>query len=303
MTKDLEPNNEGNTTPAPTATSRSGMGYVLFVIILAVVAIYGLRDQISKVFSKDNIELSASNSTFTQVQTEEIQKITKEYIESHPEAIISSLQNMEKKAMGEKLVKAQDYISKNISAIDSDKPYLGNNNASVVITKFFDYRCGHCKSAHNTIDRLIAAEPNLKVVLIETPVLGPQSLLAAKAALAAFKIDPTKFAQFNSKLFTLQDYTETSLGNLASSIGFNKAQFITTLNSPEIAKGIDTNLEIARNLQLQGVPAFIVGEEFIPGAIDYNALKAKIDALNTKPPTAAATAPTDINKAATPEEE
>jgi protein-disulfide isomerase len=50
------------------------------------------------------------------------------------------------------------------------------------------------------------------------------------------------------------------------------------MNSPATAQKIKANLTLARELKLQGTPAFIVGDQMIPGMVDAEQLEAAVAA-------------------------
>lgn len=290
-------NNPQTNHPMPEPKKSSGMGVVVFIILIAVVIVVGFKEHLFKLFlnykhDTKHQEISkpieapehqttthSSGSTITPTEKQEIENIVKEYIQNNPEVILGSLKNMEQKVAKERSAKAQDYIKSNINSITTDKPYLGNKNGAVIITKFFDYKCGYCKKAHTAIETLLKSTPNLKVVLVELPIMGPQSLIATQASLAVFNIAPTKFAQFNSSLMALPNVDENAIKKLATQYNINAKNLMTAMKSPKVEQQIDANMSIAREVGIQGVPAFIIGDEFIPGFIDYNSLKSKVENL------------------------
>lgn len=309
MSKDNQPDNinenqeqpnetvQNNPQPMPEPKKSSGMGIIIFVILIAVVIVVGFKEHIFKLFlnykhDTKHQEISkpietpehkttthSSSSTITPTEKQEIENIVKEYIQNNPEVILGSLKNMEQKVAKERSAKAQDYIKNNINSITADKPYLGNKNGTVVITKFFDYKCGYCKKAHTAIETLIKSTPSLKVVLVELPIMGPQSLVATQASLAVFNIAPTKFAEFNNSLMALPNVDENAIKKLATQYNINAKNLMTAMKSQKVEQQIDANMSIAREVGIQGVPAFIIGDEFIPGFIDYNSLKSKVENL------------------------
>jgi protein-disulfide isomerase len=223
--------------------------------------------------------VSPTPGSFTSAEKQEIVKIVQDYIQNNPNVILESLKGMEQQMAKDRSVKAQDYIKSNIKSITDNKPYLGNPNGTLVITKFFDFKCGYCKKGHAAIETLINTTPNLKVYLVELPIMGQQSILATQASLAVFNIAPLKFAKFNAGLMAASNIDDTTIKALATQNGINVQALLTAMKSPKIEQDINTNMAIAREVGLQGVPAFIIGNEFIPGFIDYDALKTKIAAL------------------------
>ncbi len=77
---------------------------------------------------------------------------------------------------------------------------LGNPAGDVTVVEFFDYRCPYCRQLHPQIAPLLAAEPNVRLVLKELPLLGPDSTLAARTSMAAWLRAPARFAAFHETL-------------------------------------------------------------------------------------------------------
>jgi protein-disulfide isomerase len=61
----------------------------------------------------------------------------------------------------------------------------GNPQGRVVLVEFFDVRCGYCKQLHPTMEQLVQRERDVRVVLKDLPILGPNSVIAARALIAA----------------------------------------------------------------------------------------------------------------------
>ncbi|MBP9791774.1 MAG: thioredoxin domain-containing protein [Rickettsiales bacterium] len=300
---------DSNSIPEP--QKKSGIGFLIFVVVVALVVAVGFKDNVLGMIEKFRnpstkhpeitkpvesepaptiTETRASTTapseavttitpTITPADKQEIENIIKEYIQKNPNVILESLKSMEQQMVQERSVKAQSYIKNNISSITTNKPYLGNQNGTVVITKFFDYKCGYCKKAHSAIDTLVKSNPSLKVVLIELPIMGQQSLVATQASLAVFNIAPTKFAKFNNDLMNTPNIDENTIKALATQNNINVQSLMAGMKSPQVEQEINSNMSIAREVGLQGVPAFIIGDEFIPGFIDYDTLKTKVEKL------------------------
>src|SRR6202008_4197318 len=70
---------------------------------------------------------------------------------------------------------------------DPDAPVAGNPKGDVSVVEFFDYRCPYCKQVEPALEALLGQDKKLRFVYKEFPVLGPDSVTAARAALAAHK--------------------------------------------------------------------------------------------------------------------
>ncbi len=78
---------------------------------------------------------------------------------------------------------------------------LGNPAGTVTLVEFSDYACTYCRQSLPEVDALIAANPDLKVVIREYPILMPESIDAARMALAAAQ--QGKYRRFHDAMYRL----------------------------------------------------------------------------------------------------
>ena len=83
-------------------------------------------------------------------------------------------------------------------------PVVGNPNGKVTIVEFYDYNCGFCKRALEDMRELTAADPDLRFVLKEFPILGPDSQKAHIVASAFQRLMPEKYEEFHMQLLGSQ---------------------------------------------------------------------------------------------------
>lgn len=220
---------------------------------------------------------------FNDAQVKDVQKIIENYLMTNPEILIKVSESLKNKMAQQAQVDAQQAIKNNAKDLfnDPNSPVAGNSQGDVTLVEFFDYQCGHCKNASNTVEQLITNNPNLKVVYKELPIFGGSSLLAAQYALAANLNNNYKAmhdALFNSpgKLST------TSIQAIATAIGLNYDK-LTAAQKQQIQDELNQNKTLAQNLKLNGTPAFIIANQdysqfsFIPGAVPMPALQQAID--------------------------
>ena len=118
-------------------------------------------------------------------------------------------------------------------------------------------------------------DPNLRIVYKEFPILGPESSLASRAALASRR--QGKYLVFHKALMrTKNPFTEEGILRTAASVGIDTARLRKDMEAPGAFRAIRRNYALARALGIDGTPAFVVGDELIPGAVDLEALKALI---------------------------
>ncbi|NQW10214.1 MAG: DsbA family protein [Alphaproteobacteria bacterium] len=149
---------------------------------------------------------------------------------------------------------------------DPGDPTIGNPDGDVTIVEFFDYQCGYCKSVMEPLMELVAKDGNIRLVLKEFPILGPASQVAARASLAAAK--QGKYDVFHLDLMRLRGrLTEGAIYQVAREAGLDLDILKADMASPAIQAQIQKTYQLAQALQIQGTPAFTIGERLIPGAI------------------------------------
>jgi len=145
--------------------------------------------------------------------------------------------------------------------------WKGAVNPEVTIAYFYDYACGYCRRSNPDIERLLTEDKGLRVVYREFPILGPNSVAAARASLAASKAG--RFARFHDALYEAGNPTPETLAIAGNAAGIRPEQ----AQDPAIDAEIDRNYRIAGQLGASGTPLFIVGNQVINSAVGYQGLK------------------------------
>lgn len=158
---------------------------------------------------------------------------------------------------------------------DPADPVKGNPNGDVTLVEFFDARCGYCKQLHPTMDALLRRDPNIRVVLKDLPILGPASVVASHALLAAQR--QGRYVPFYDALMALRvEPSEAVLRQQAERVGLDWARLRRDMDDPAIQARIDGNLRLAQALSIDGTPALVIGETLVPGAVDLPTLERMV---------------------------
>ena len=204
-------------------------------------------------------------------------KTIEQYLLTHPEVIEQSLQLLEAKRAAEAQARQKEALAHRQRDLldDPSSPVSGNPNGEVTVVEFFDYRCGFCKRAAHAVTELQKADPRVRVVYKDYPILGPASEVAAKAALAS-RIQG-KHQAFHEALLAVQgELTKDAIMTVAGQVGIDPVRLASDMANPEWQTVIDRNRALARALDINGTPGFIVGTELVPGVLDLEGLKALI---------------------------
>ena len=142
----------------------------------------------------------------------------------------------------------------------------------MTIVEFFDYRCPYCKQVVGALTQLLNDDRKLRLVFKEFPILGPDSVVAARAALAAH-VQGKYHAMHEALMRARGTLDETTVLKIATSVGLDATRLQSDMNKPEIAASLDRNHRLARDLAINGTPAFVIGNHVVPGAVDLETLK------------------------------
>lgn len=212
-------------------------------------------------------------------EKQEFGAFIREYLMANPEIVEEMQQALEIKKEAESRVLAQAAIAENRDAIfrAPEDIVLGNPEGDVTVVEFYDYNCGFCKRAMADMVALIDADPNVRFVLKEFPILGPDSLAAHRVAMSFRALAPEKYGEFHIKLLS-DDVraTEDHAMELAKDFGVDEAALRAGMDDPAIDQSIRQTYELANALGISGTPSFVIGDEAVFGAVGQEVLLGKI---------------------------
>jgi len=210
-------------------------------------------------------------------------KAIRDYLMANPEVLVEAMQELERKQDSQRDTVAQKAIQENRSALMSDpeSPIVGNPNGDVTIVEFSDYQCPYCKRAHTAVKSVLAADSQVKIVFKDLPILGEPSRIAAFAALAARA--QNKHLAFHDALMESNGKLDRArIMEIAGSVGLDVAKLQKDMDDPRLKEIIERNMALASALGVRGTPAFVIGNQFVPGAVDADTLKRMISDVRTK---------------------
>jgi len=225
----------------------------------------------------------AADPEFTPQQRQAIESIIHDYLAKHPETLLDAMQAADDKLKKEAKDKAASALASHRQEIlnDPETPVGGNPGGNVSVVEFFDYRCPYCKQVEPALESLLRQDPQLRFVYKEFPVLGPVSMTAAHAALAARK--QGKYAAFHRAMMALKgQIDDEAVFAVASSVGLDVDRLKRDMEAPDIDKALKANFALADTLDITGTPGFVIGDQIIPEAVSLDELKQLIDAVRKK---------------------
>jgi protein-disulfide isomerase len=228
---------------------------------------------------------AAPAQTFSPDQRQQIESIVKEYLIAHPEVVQEVLAAVDKHQKEAEAQQQRATIRANNATLFNSphQVVLGNPHGKIEMVEFFDYNCAFCKHALPDMVKLLDMNHDIKFVLKEFPVLGEGSVEAARVAVAVRMQDPTglKYLQFHQKLLGGRGVADKARAlAVAKEVGFDMARIERDMTSEEVNTTIAEDLKLADALGVNGTPSYVVGDELVVGAVGFDELKKKIDAMH-----------------------
>ena len=222
--------------------------------------------------------LRAEHDAATPAQ-EIIEETIHDYLLSHPDVMIEVFDLLRARQEAGQSEQTRQTVAARRDALFNDPaaPVAGNPDGDVTLVEFFDYRCTYCKRVLPTVLAALEEDPGLRIVYKEFPILGPDSVVAARVALAAHRQAPDRYLALHTALMASRGrLTETNALEIAREFGFDVARIAADMGSPEIDRIIERNNALAQELGINGTPGFVIGDQVIPGAIDLDTLRRLI---------------------------
>jgi protein-disulfide isomerase len=219
-------------------------------------------------------------ATFTPEQRQAIGEVVKEYLLKNPEVLQEAIAELERRqAETQKAAQASALSQSREALLNSPRDFAaGNPSGDVTLVEFFDYNCGYCKRALVDLQALMKADPKLKVVLKDFPVLGPESVEASRVALAAKKqLKGEKLFEYHVKLMETRGRVngERAMA-VAKEMGVDAARLQKDMEAPDVKATLQENVSLGDKLGLSGTPAFVVGDEVISGAVGLEPMRRTV---------------------------
>lgn len=217
------------------------------------------------------LEASLASAGIDGKQRAAIEGLIRSYILEHPEVLPEAMERLQQR-------EASAQIAPMRGALETPFPgaVLGNPDGKITLVEFTDFACTYCRQSVKAIDALIARNPDLRVVVRELPIIAPESAPAARMALAAAA--QGKYPAYHKLMFEGPRPSEESITAAATSAGVDLASARSFAARPQVEDELKRNLQMARQLGINGTPAWVIGEQLVHGAVPQEDLQSAIDA-------------------------
>lgn len=210
-------------------------------------------------------------------QKAQVEKIVHDYLIAHPEVIKEAIMALQAKEDADKADAQSEAVAAHKDEIFNDPmtPVVGNPMGDVTLVEFFDYHCPYCKAVAQPLKQLIEEDKGVRLVLKEFPILGDDSRLASRAALAS--VAQGKYWEFHQALLEHRGSFDTdTIRALAAQVGLDADKLIADMGTGKSDPLIVANRKLADALDVGATPTFVIDGQIVEGAVPLEQLKAMI---------------------------
>jgi protein-disulfide isomerase len=152
----------------------------------------------------------------------------------------------------------------------------GNPDGDITVVEFLDYRCGYCRRAFEEVNRLIAADGNIRFVVKEYPILGEESLVSAQFAVAVHQLHgDAVYSDVHDALMALNsEVNPATLTRLAEAFALDPAPILARMETPEVMAVLEANQALGQAMQISGTPTFVIGDQMVRGYVPLERMAA-----------------------------
>lgn len=160
------------------------------------------------------------------------------------------------------------------------KVTLGAKNPDVTIVEFFDYNCGFCRRTARDVRPLLKSEPGLGFVLVNFAVLGIQSVMATRVALAFSRQKASRYLDFHEQMFAMNGVRDADLAiSIATRLGAERKRLIDDADSDAVTAAMKASARLGDAFAFQATPSFLVGREGFSGWLNLEQKRSAIRAF------------------------
>jgi len=226
------------------------------------------------------VAINTPASAQDQMNKAKVEEIIRSYLLENPELMVEVQQALEAKQKIEQAAAIKLALAENKAVIfeSANQGLVGPKDAPITIVEFFDYNCGFCRRAMDDMNFLLATEKDVKFVMKELPILGPESVEASRISTAVYRTYPDQYGAFHNNLLSLEGVKDGARAlEVAKSLGMDLKKLEAIAARGDVMEAFREANTLATSLGINGTPSYVVGDEVLFGALGQQVLTAKIE--------------------------
>ncbi|MDO5620497.1 MAG: DsbA family protein [Paracoccus sp. (in: a-proteobacteria)] len=207
------------------------------------------------------------------------------YLIDNPEVLLEAINGLEAKQAEQAVAQDRVLIDQHHQAIfnDADSWSGGNPQGDITMVEFIDYKCGVCRRFAPDVENAVSSDGNIRIIFKEYPILGPESELAARFALAVRQLagDEAYKKAHDALMILREPVNDNSLTKLANELGVDAAATLDRMKSDDVTRVLMANAELGNALGIQGTPTFVIGDQILRG-VPRAGIKPTVDDIRAQ---------------------
>lgn len=220
-------------------------------------------------------------TAMTEAERETFRAEVRSYLMENPEVLMEAIQVLEQRQADAQAANDETLVQVNADDLfrDGQSWVGGNPDGDITLVEFMDYRCGYCRKAFEEVEALVSSDGNIRFVVKEFPILGEQSVLSSRFAVATLQVSGgDAYKRVHDELINFRgNVTENSLRTLGDSLGLDTAAIMVRMNAPEVDRVIADNHGLAQRMQISGTPTFVIGSQMLRGYMPLDGMRQVVE--------------------------
>lgn len=208
------------------------------------------------------------------------------YLLENPEVIMEAVAVLDQNRATREAENDRLLVQANVDALFEDGySWVGGNpEGDITLVEFMDYKCGYCRKAFDEVEELISSDGNIRFIVKEFPILGPQSTLSSRFAVATKLLaGDDAYQAIHTALMTYNgEVNEAALTRLAEPLGLEADKILAHMDSEEVSQILAANRALARKMAISGTPTFIMQDQMLRGYVPLNSMRQVVEDIRTQ---------------------
>lgn len=208
------------------------------------------------------------------------------YLMDNPEVLMEAIGVLEQRQANAQATADADLIAELSDEIyDDGVSWVGGNpEGDVVLVEFMDYRCSYCRRAYEEVNQLLETDGNIRFVVKEFPILGPDSLASSRFAIATRNVagDEAYEAVHDALIAMRGAVNDQSLARIAEEAGLDPEPILAAMNDDAVNEELRANRALAEQLSINGTPTFVLADEMLRGYVPLEQMMQMIDSVRAE---------------------
>jgi protein-disulfide isomerase len=219
-------------------------------------------------------------ANMTEAEREAFRAEVRAYLMENPEVLMEAIGVLEQRQAAEQAEADADLVAEHADDIfETERSWSGGNpEGDITLVEFIDYRCGYCRRAFPEVQDLVRSDGNIRLIVKEFPILGEQSVLASRFAIATRMVEgDAAYKRLHDELIAMRgEMNELSLELVGDQLGLDVEAITARMDDETVTEVIESNHALAQRLRIQGTPTYVLGDRLVRGYVPLEEMRSMV---------------------------